>query len=63
MLNGFRIPFWLGLCMLLAVVLFFWEGHSGHILAALSYLLFLLCPLMHLLSHRGQGKHGGTGDH
>jgi hypothetical protein len=26
--------------------------HTGHVLAALPYLLFLACPLMHLFGHR-----------
>jgi Protein of unknown function (DUF2933) len=30
--------------------------HTGHVLAAAPYLLFLLCPLLHLFGHR----HGHT---
>ena len=26
--------------------------HTGHVLAALPYLLFLACPLMHIFGHR-----------
>ena len=33
--------------------------HTGHILAALPYLLLLACPLMHLFMHGGHGhRHG-----
>ncbi|HZT68226.1 MAG TPA: DUF2933 domain-containing protein [Terriglobia bacterium] len=60
--GTFRIPFWLGLCIFLAIALFFlWEEHGAHILGALPYVLVLLCPLTHYLMHRGHGKHGGTG--
>ena len=58
-MQGFRIPFWLGFCVFLAIALFFlWEEHSAHILGILPYVLLLLCPLMHLLMH---GRHGGHG--
>ena len=34
--------------------------HAAHALAALPYLLLLLCPLMHLFMHHGgnNGSHG-----
>ncbi|MFZ5481148.1 MAG: DUF2933 domain-containing protein [Myxococcota bacterium] len=32
--------------------------HTQHTLGALPYLLFLLCPLMHLFMHRGHGSGG-----
>lgn len=33
--------------------------HTGHIVAALPYLLLLACPLMHLFMHGGYGhRHG-----
>jgi hypothetical protein len=35
-----------------------WENHGDHIMGALPYLLFLLCPLIHLFLHRGHGGHG-----
>lgn len=35
--------------------------HGGHALGALPYLLLLACPLMHLLKHRGHGRHDGGG--
>lgn len=51
-----------------AIALFFlWEEHKAHILGVLPYVLFLLCPLMHLF-HGGhaeqedQHRHGNGGD-
>ena len=38
---------------------FFWTDHRAHILAFLPYLIFLACPLMHLL-HRGGHGHGNA---
>ena len=38
--------------------------HKAHVLGYLPFLIFLLCPLMHLLMHKGHGKHGNSdGDH
>lgn len=34
--------------------------HTTHTLGALPYLVFLMCPLMHLFMHGGHG-HGGHG--
>lgn len=40
-----------------------WTEHEAHIVSALPYLVFLLCPLMHIFMHRNHGsrsnKHGG----
>lgn len=33
--------------------------HWVHVPAFLPYLVFLACPLMHLLMHRGHGGHRG----
>jgi hypothetical protein len=33
--------------------------HTGHIVAALPYLLLMVCPLMHLFKHGGHGHHNG----
>jgi hypothetical protein len=33
-------------------------AHTGHVVSALPYFIFLLCPLMHLFGHRhGRGRH------
>jgi len=57
-----RIPLWLGFCVFLAVALFFLlEEHRAHVFGALPYLLLLLCPVIHLLMHRGHGGHGRPG--
>ena len=38
--------------------------HKAHVLGYLPFLIFLLCPLMHILMHKGHGKHGSNdGDH
>ena len=55
------IPVWLGFCLFLAIAVFFlWEEHRAHFLGALPYVLLLLCPVIHLLMHRGHGGHAGT---
>jgi hypothetical protein len=41
----------------LAIAAFFlWEEHKAHLLGALPYVLFLLCPILHLF-HGGHGGH------
>ncbi len=53
-----RIPWLLAFCLFAAIALFFlWEEHRAHILGALPYALFLLCPLLHLFMHRGHDGH------
>lgn len=50
--------FWPVLLVFAAIALFFlWEEHQAHLLGALPYLIFLLCPLLHVFMHRGHGKH------
>ncbi len=42
----------------------FWllRDHWGHAFGLLPYLLFLICPLMHLFMHHGHhGHHSGQG--
>jgi len=38
--------------------------HKAHVLGYLPFLIFLLCPLMHIFMHKGHGKHDNSdGDH
>jgi len=39
--------------------LYLFATHTGHVLAALPYLILLACPLMHLFMHGGHGHHHG----
>jgi hypothetical protein len=45
--------------VLAALGVYLFATHTGHILAALPYLLLLACPLMHLFMHRGHSHHHG----
>ena len=38
---------------------YLWTEHRAHLLGALPYLIFLLCPLIHMFTHGGHGNHGG----
>ena len=43
---------------------FLWTEHKAHLLGVLPFLIFLLCPLMHIFMHKGHGNHGNSdGDH
>ena len=56
--GSFR--YWGGFLAFLIVAGFYsWTEHRAHLLGVLPYLIFLLCPLIHLFMHRGHGKHGG----
>ena len=47
------------LCCFLAIAGFFLlTEHAAHLFGALPYLLLLLCPIMHLVMHRGHRGHG-----
>jgi hypothetical protein len=49
-----------GLCAFLAVAAYFlWTEHRAHVIGVLPWLLFLACPIIHLLMHRGHSGHGG----
>ena len=53
-------PLGWGVTLLLAALgIYLFVSHTGHILAALPYLLLMACPLMHLFMHKGHGhRHG-----
>ena len=61
--SWFWSPSGLGLLAFLAIAAFFLiTEHRAHVLGALPYVLFLLCPLLHLLMHGRHGSaHGGHG--
>jgi hypothetical protein len=46
-------------CLALAVAAgyYLWVYHSQHVLAFLPFLVFLACPLMHILMHGRHGHH------
>lgn len=45
-----------------AVAAFYlWTEHRAHLLGALPWLIFLICPLLHFFMH-GKHGHGGHGD-
>jgi len=41
---------------------FHWTEHKAHLLGALPFLIFLLCPLMHVFMHKGNGGRPGGGN-
>ena len=56
------IPWMLGSGLFLAIAGFFlWQEHRAHLLGALPWVLLLLCPVVHLIMHRGHGDHGREG--
>ena len=57
LLTFFGSKFGLAICLFLAAlgVYLLWT-HTGHVVAALPYLILLACPLMHIFGHR----HGGN---
>ena len=53
--------YWGGFVAFAIVAAFFlWTEHRAHLLGVLPYLVFLLCPLIHLFMHHGHGGHGGN---
>ena len=63
-------PTGLVLCGFLIIAAFFlFTEHRAHVLGILPFVLLLLCPILHLLMHRGHGhdvhgeRSGEHGDH
>ena len=52
--SGPRLAF---LAFVAAGGYFLWTEHQAHLLAALPYLILLLCPLMHVFMHHGHSGH------
>ena len=46
----------LTLVLAVAIGVYLWVFHAQHVLAALPFLIFLACPLMHLFGHH-HGNH------
>lgn len=45
------------ICFLAIGAFFLVTEHTAHVLGALPWLLFAVCPLMHLFMHHGHGAH------
>jgi hypothetical protein len=58
-MNGSTRNFAIMLGTAIAAAALFWllHDHWGHALGAFPYLLFLVCPLMHLFMHHSHGSH------
>jgi len=50
------------IALIAAVLYFLLAEHRAHFIYALPFLIFLLCPVMHLFMHRGHGGHGERTD-
>lgn len=50
---------WVVTLALAALGVYLFVNHTGHVVAALPYLLLTACPLMHLFMHGGHGHHHG----
>ncbi len=44
-----------------AMLYFLLTEHRAHFFQALPYVIFLLCPLMHLFMHHGHGRNHSDG--
>lgn len=62
LMTKFRHPVWLvWLALALAGGYYLITRHEQHVAQLLPYLVFLACPLMHLM-HGGHGHHHGGPD-
>lgn len=43
--------------VLVTGIVFSWGEHKVHILSYAPYLIFFLCPILHLFMHGKHGKH------
>lgn len=62
-LTFWRTPQGLAAIALIGAALYFLlTEHRAHVIAALPWLILLICPVLHLVMHRGHG-HGQHRDH
>lgn len=54
---------WVLLGFLAIAGFFLLTEHRAHVLGVLPFLLFLACPLLHLLHHGGYGKSSKAAGH
>lgn len=59
--SGARRHLWIFVAFAAIGGFFLFTEHRAHALGLLPYLLLVTCPLMHLLMHRGHGRHGPHG--
>ncbi len=66
-MSGSDRNFWLtpngiaAAALIAAVTYFLLTEHRAHFITALPFLIFLLCPVMHIFMHRGHGHGHGKG--
>jgi hypothetical protein len=66
-MNESKARFWTtpngvaAIALIAAVGYFLLTEHRAHTIAALPWLILLLCPLMHVFMHRGHGHGSGEG--
>lgn len=68
--NSFSVSNWLrspgGIVLIVFLIIagfYLLTEHTAHVFGVLPYALLLLCPLLHLLMHRGHGGEGGHEGH
>lgn len=60
--TGARLPWWVVAAIVTgAGLLLFWDQHRSHLLAALSWLLLIACPLLHFVMHRNHSHRSKGG--